>query len=403
MSTSNQSHPSGTQLETFVEEGTAFVEIDGAQRIAVVVIGAGQAGLAVGRQLQRRGIPFVIVDAEARIGDAWRKRWDSLRLFTPAHVDGLPGLRFPGPRTRFPTKDEMADYLETYAAHFRLPVLSGVRVERVYRRGGTYVVRAGTRTFAAEHVVVAMAGYQRPKPPSFAAALAPHIRQLHSSAYRNPDQLAPGPVLLAGAGNSGAELAVEVARAGHPTFVAGRDVGELPFRIGSWLGRTVLCRLVLRLVFHRLLTANTPMGRKARPMFTTRGGPLIRTRARDLAAAGVVRVSKVVGVQDGRPVLQDGQVLDVTNVIWCTGYAPGHDFVELPIFDAEGQPRHQSGIVTAEPGLYFVGLGFLHAASSSMIHGVGRDAARVVKMIARRRTARTGARSGDDVAPRRAA
>jgi putative flavoprotein involved in K+ transport len=277
----------------------------------------------------------------------------------------------------------MADYLASYAARFALPVRSGVKVERLFRRQGRYVVRAGALELEAEHVVVAMASYQRPRAPAFASELDSNIVQFHSSAYRNPAQLAPGPVLIAGAGNSGAEIALELART-HSIWMSGRDVGQVPFEIDSWLGRLFLVRLVLRVLFHRIATVNTPIGRKLRAKLLHAGGPLIRTKSKQLAAVGVQRAARVAGVRDGKPVLEDGRVLDVANVIWCTGFDPGFSWIDLPVLDEHGEPRHQSGVVQSEPGLYFVGLHFLHAASSTMIHGVGRDAERIVATIAGR-------------------
>jgi putative flavoprotein involved in K+ transport len=354
------------------------------ERVETVVIGAGQAGLSVGYHLARRERPFVILEANDRVGDAWRRRWDSLRLFTPARYDGIVGLPFPAPPWSFPTKDAMADYLEGYAARFELPVRTGVRVDRVSRDGDRYVVSAGDRTFEAAHVVVAMANYQEPSVPPFAGALDPATVQLHSGAYRNPAQLRDGPVLVVGAGNSGAEIAMELARAGHATVVAGRDTGHVPFRIDGLAARLLLTRLVLRGVFHHVLTTSTPIGRRARAAALGQGGPLIRVKPRHLAAAGVARAPRVTGARDGRPVLDDGRVLDVANVVWCTGFRPDFAWVDLPVFDDRGRPRHERGVAAGEPGLYFVGLHFLHAMSSTMIHGVGRDAAYVVDAIAAR-------------------
>ena len=270
------------------------------------------------------GLPFVILEANGRIGDTWRRRWDSLRLFTPARFDGIPGLPFPAAPHAFPTKDEMADYLEGYAKRFALPVRTGVQVERLSRNGSHYLVTAGSQRYEAEHVVVAMATYQRSKVPSFAGELDPGVVQLHSSEYRNPSQLKKGPALIVGAGNSGSEIALDLTRAGHQVWMSGRDTGEIPFRISGFAARLFLARLVLRFVFHRVLTTDTPVGRKARPKLVSQGGPLIRVKARDLAAAGVERVPRTVGVRNGLPVLEDGRVLEAQNVVWCTGYHPGH-------------------------------------------------------------------------------
>jgi len=345
-----------------------------------IVIGGGQAGLSVGYYLARQRRPFVILDAGQRVGDVWRRRWDSLRLFTPAMFDGLAGMKFPAPAFSFPTKDEMADYLEAYAQRFQLPVRTGVRVERLWRSGGRYLVEAGARRFEAEHVVVAMSSYQVPRVPVFASELRSDILQLHSSDYRNPNQLKPGGVLLIGAGNSGAEIAMELARR-HPISMSGRDTGHVPFRIDGLVARLFLSRFLFRVVFHRLLTVDTPMGRRARQRMFIQGSPLIRVTPKQLLAAGVQRVPKVRGVVNGLPVLEDGRVLDVQNVIWSTGFRNGLSWIDLPIFEPNGEPRHQSGVALGEPGLYFVGLHFLHSLSSTMIHGLARDARRIADAI----------------------
>jgi putative flavoprotein involved in K+ transport len=353
------------------------------EAIQTVVIGAGQAGLSTGYFLARHGLPHVILEAHRRVGDTWRRRWDSLRLFTPARFDGLAGMPYPAPAHSFPTKNEMADYLEAYASRFKLPVRTGVRVDRVSRQGDRYHISAGDQAFEAEHVVIAMATFQRPRVPPFAAELDPGIVQLHSSDYRNLDQLAPGSVLVVGAGNSGSEIAKETARAGRETWLAGRDVGHVPFRIEGLLGR-LLIPFVFRVVFHRVLTVDTPIGRKARPAAVSHGAPLIRVKPKDLTALGVRRVGRVAGVRDGRPVLEGGQVLEPANVVWCTGYHPGLSWVELPVFGPGGEPVQTRGVAAGEHGLYFVGLHFLYALSSTMIHGVERDARYVADTIASR-------------------
>ena len=357
-----------------------------AMQVETVIIGAGQAGLSTGYHLGKLGRSFVILESNSRVGDTWRKRWDSLRLFTPARFDGLDGMRFPAPKNAFPTKDEMADYLEAYARHFDLPVLTGTRVERVWREGDRYVVSAGDQLFEADNVVIAMSSYQTGRVPKFATELAPEIAQLHSIDYRNLEQLKDGPILVVGAGNSGAEVAIETARAGRTTYFSGRVTGEIPFRIEGTASRLGLARFVFRFVFHRVLTVDTPMGRSARRKLFSMGTPLIRTRESDLAGAGVTRVPRVEGVRDGLPLLADGRTLNVSNIVWCTGFNLGLSFIDLPIFDDNGEPRHDRGIVTEQPGLFLVGQHFQYSLSSTMIHGVGRDAARIANALAVRRS-----------------
>jgi putative flavoprotein involved in K+ transport len=352
----------------------------GSEHVDTVIIGGGQAGLSVGYHLKDQGRPFVILDANERIGDSWRRRWDSLRLFTPARYDGLVSWRFPAPVLSFPTKDEMADYLQSYAARFDLPVRTGLKVDGLSREGDRFVVASGNRRFEAERVVVATGSNQIPKVPPFAEELHPSIVQFHSSQYRNPSQLQEGAVLVVGAGNSGAEIAFEVSRA-HPTFLSGKPSGELPVRHGPAMARFFP---VIRFVGNHVLTLRTPVGRKVQPEFISHGAPLIRVKLKDLAAAGVEQVPRTVGVEGGLPALEDGGVLEVSNVIWCTGFREEFSWIDLPIFGEDGRPLHERGVVVGEPGLYFVGLLFQYAAGSDVLPGVGRDAEYVAKHIASR-------------------
>lgn len=353
-------------------------------RVETLIIGGGQSGLSIGYQLSQRNRPFLIVDANDRVGDSWRERWDSLRLFTPAKFNGLAGMPFPARGDYFPTKDEMADFLESYVERFDLPVQSGVRIDHLWREGDLFIATAGQRRFEAENVVVAMADYQKPRVPGFADELHPEIVQFHSADYRNPAQLQDGDVLLVGGGNSGSEIAMELARHGRHVLMSGRDVGAIPFRIDGAAGRYALVRLVIRFVFHRIITVDTPIGRKVRPKILSQGGPLVRVKPRDLESAGVERVPRTAGIRDGLPVLDDGRVLDVANVIWCTGFHPGFSWIDLPIFDDSGRPQHECGIVPDVPGLYFLGLHFLYSLSSSMIHGIERDSDRIADAIYQR-------------------
>jgi putative flavoprotein involved in K+ transport len=346
-----------------------------------VVIGGGQAGLAVGYYLKKRGRSFVILDANERIGGSWRTRtWSSLRLFTPARYDGLPGWPFPAPGWSYPTALEAADYLEAYAARFDLPVRTRMAVSRVAKDGDRYVVECGERRFEADRVVVATGFYGTPAVPEFASELDPRIVQMHSSDYRDPSQLRPGGVLLVGAGNSGADIGMEVSKT-HRTWLSGRDKGQIPFRIEHPLRRVVLP--VLWFVASHVLTVKTPVGRKVRPHVLEGGAPLIRVKSQDLLAAGVERVAKTVGAHDGLPVLEDGRVMDVANVIWCTGFRQDFSWIDVPVFGEDSEPVHERG-VASERGLYFVGLDFLYSFTSENVGGVGRDARHIAKHIASR-------------------
>lgn len=348
------------------------------REVGTVVIGGGQAGLAMGYHLTQRGLPFVILDENERIGDAWRKRWDSLRLFTPARYSGLPGMRFPGSPSSYPTKDETADYLEAYAREFRFPVRTGVKVDRVSKVGDRFEVTFSGESLEAANVVLATGAYHHPNIPPFALELDRGIVQLHSSEYRNPSQLRKGDVLVVGAGNSGAEIAVELAQH-HQTWLSGRDPGQEPTRAGSLPDR--LFTPIVWFMATQVLTVNTPFGRKVRDHFIDppRGIPLGRVRRKDIFAAGIERVPRTKGVSGSYPLLEDGRVLEVSNVIWCTGLTPGLQGIDLPAHN--GVPIHNRGVVETCPGLYLIGLLFLHSLSSVLVGGVGRDAEHIVDHI----------------------
>jgi putative flavoprotein involved in K+ transport len=351
------------------------------EHVETVIVGGGQAGLATGYHLAAGGRPFIILDADERIGDPWRRRWESLRLYSPAKYDGLPGMPFPARAASFPTAAEMADYLEAYAARLELPVRSSTRVDALTREGELYVVHAGEQTFQAENVVVATGVMQQPVVPGFASEIDPRIRQLHSGDYRNLSQLQEGAVLVVGASHSGADIAYEAAAA-HKTILSGPDTGQIPASVETRRGR--LGFRVLLFVGTHVLTMDTPLGRKMRPHIRHGGAPLLRYRKSDLAAAGVERtLARTVGVEDGKPVLDDGRVLDVQNVVWCTGFQRDDSWIKVPYdVDDDGYPDQYRGVVASAPGLYFVGMLFLHSFASMLIAGAGRDAEHVAKHIA---------------------
>ncbi|HTE65819.1 MAG TPA: NAD(P)-binding domain-containing protein [Candidatus Binatia bacterium] len=364
--------------------GPSRTESGAPERFETVIIGAGQAGLAEGYHLARRDRPFVILDANERVGDNWRCHWDSMRLFSPARAAALPGMRFPAPPMSYPTKDEMADFLEAYASRFGLPVRTGVRVTKVSHDDSGYVVTTDGPSLVCDNVVVASGTFGRtPHVPDFAGELDPGIVQLHSSAYKNPSRLQPGGVLVVGASHSGGDIAFETGTAGHPTVLSGPIHGEVPFDIEGKPAHVIFP--VMFFLAQHLLTLKTPLGRKIRPEIRAHGGPLIRVKRADLARAGVEMVSaRTVGVDDGLPVLDGGRVLDIGNVVWCTGFRQDFSWIDLPVTGEDGWPLEDRGVVPSAEGLYFVGLAFQYAFASMLVGGVGRDADYVARHIAKR-------------------
>lgn len=342
-----------------------------------LIIGGGQAGLAAGYYLAQQKQKFTILEAGLSTGASWRNRWDSLRLFTPSQYDGLPGLPFSTTPFYFPTKDEVADYLAQYAQHFHLPIQYGVRVRSLTQAGDGFFVESDTISFSAQNVIVATGPYQKPYVPPYASELKPTTLQIHSHAYRNPKQLPVEKVLIVGAGNSGAEIALELATMGKQVWLAGRDVGHIP---ANTLGRVLGGRPYWWFISY-VLSEDTFIGRKMKAQVLYHGNPLIRTNRREVAAAGVLSTPRVADVINGNPQLEDGRILPVEAVVWATGYRPDFSWIKLPIFDAHGLPQQQRGFVPGTPNLYFVGLHFLRGLTSSLLGGVGRDAEHIVKQI----------------------
>jgi putative flavoprotein involved in K+ transport len=371
------------------------------ERIETVVIGAGQAGLSAGYHLAKRGLPFAILDADTRIGDHWRERWRSLRLYTPARSDALPAWPFPGAPYHYPSAEEMGDYLDAYAKRFELPVRSGVEathLERTPDRDGFVITMRDGGRIVAGQVIVATGPFRTPFTPAFASELDPAIRQIHSHQYRDPAMLQDGPVLVVGLAHSGGDIAYDVART-HRTIVSGKAGGQVPFRVIETPRERFLWPIIA-FVFGHVLTIRTPMGRRIRAQIRGGGGgaPLIRVRLPDLDALGIERHdARTVGVQDGKPVLADGQVLDVTNVIWCTGYRRDYDWIDLPVTGERGWPDEVRGVSPTVPGLYFLGIPFTYSFTSMLVAGAGRDARYVVDRVAERIRSAGGAGTAPSV------
>ena len=323
----------------------------------------------------------MVLDHNQRVGDNWRQQWDSLRLYSPARFDGLPGMAFPADPWTFPTKDDVAAYLEAYAGRWDLPVRPGIRVTGLAQAGnGGFVVTTDAGMLHCDNVVVATGTFGRtPSIPDFGPDLDSSILQLHSSEYRRPGQLRDGPVLVVGASHSGADIAYELA-ATRPTILVGRDCGEIPLRLDSRLIPVLFTLLMF--AWRHLLTRRTPIGRKEMAAVRFHGGPMLRIKRADLVERGVVRnESRVKGVRDGLPLLADETTVAVANVIWATGFRQTFDWIDLPILDSDGWPREHRGVADDVPGLYFCGLSFQYAFSSMLLAGAGRDAEHVTRHI----------------------
>jgi putative flavoprotein involved in K+ transport len=342
-----------------------------------VVIGGGQAGLAAGYCLTKRGDNYVILDEHMHTGATWRNRWDSLRLFTPSQNNSLPGMKFTKPDFYFPTKDETADYLEAYARRFSLPVWYGRKVEMLQRNENGYHLSAGEISFHARNVIVATGAFHTPHTPSVARELNHGIFQMHSADYHDPKDVPAQSIVVVGAGNSGAEIALELAKADRRVWLAGRDVGRIPAdKLGRILGGRPYWWFL-----RRVLTIKTPLGKRMMVNVLTHGNPLIRTSRYEVAAAGVEFTPRLASARDGAPQLEDGRTLPAEGIIWATGFEPDYQWINLPVFDETGRPRHERGVVREAPGLYFVGLHFQTGLTSSLLGGVGEDAKYIVGQI----------------------
>ena len=337
----------------------------------VVVIGAGQAGLAVGSFLKQEGRRFVILDSADSIGAAWRTRWESLTLFTPRRYSGLPGLPFPGDPEGYPTRDEVIAYLEQYAQTFDLPIELNSRVRRLSSEGGGFLLELDDRTIAADQVVVAIGPFQMPFVPEFASRLASDVFQVHSTEYRKPSNVPDGIVLVVGGGNTGFQIAKELAATHKVHLAVGSRQTPLPQR---FLGRDLFWWLTKTGVLNK--TVESRLGRKLRHRDT-----LIGSSPRELRQRyGVALKPRAVDASGRMVRVEDGSELEVAALIWATGYRPDYSWIELPVFDRDGRVRHRRG-VTDLPGLYFLGLTWQHTRGSALIGWVKDDAAFIAEQI----------------------
>jgi len=342
-----------------------------------IVIGGGQSGLATGYYLKKRNIDFLIMDSEAQTGDSWRRRWNSLRLFTPAWNNSMPGLSFPGGQNAFPTKDEAADFLIEYKKKFNLPVLYGARVTNVKKSSHGFQVMLEDRMLETQNLVIATGNYTIPKMPAFAHELNGKIRQIHSSEYKSPGDLPEGKILVVGAGTSGFQIALDLLSQNRKIFIAGKPTPQIPDFIFKYFGKQFVW------VNKYILNTGTPMGRKFQKVIMKgSGAPLIHISPEAAQAAGVNILPRLKGVHHGCPITKAGEIIEPAAIVWCTGFHPDYSWLDLPgAIAANGYPATHRGVSLQYPGLYFVGSQFQYSLTSTWLGGVGRDADYVVKHL----------------------
>jgi putative flavoprotein involved in K+ transport len=340
------------------------------ERFEVVVIGAGQAGLALGYNLAQQGRNFLILEREHDVAPAWRDRWDSLTLFTPRRYDSLPGMEFPGDPDGYPTREEVLAYLQEYAARFDLPIRVGTPATALTRDDSGFVVDVPDGRIAADQVVLATGPFQEPRIPDLSADLAPEVVQMHSTAYRRPTDLPAGRTLVVGGGNTGYQIAHELASSRETHIAIGTRQPALPQRL---FGRDLFFFLTKTGLINK--SVDTRMGRRMSQKETL-VGPLPKIAKR----LGVTSHARATGASGRTVTFADGSELEVEGVVWATGFRYDHSWIDLPLTGADGRVEHQRG-VTAIPGLYTLGLQWQYTRGSALLGFVKADAAYIAEQI----------------------
>jgi putative flavoprotein involved in K+ transport len=344
----------------------------GGEVLDVVVVGGSQAGLTMGWHLARLGLRFVVLEAGPEVGHIWRNRWDSLKLFTPAQYDALPGMAFPAPADTYPTKDPVADYLQSYAKTFDLPVRLNAKATELRRlEDGSFEIHTADQTYRARQVVVTTGPFHVPFLPPQARGLDPSVTQVHSADYRNPQALPDGAVLVVGGGNSGFQIAEELAATRQVDLSIAITYPMLPQRLA---GRDLFWWLT-RLGLLRVTVTSRPGRRMSRRDF------VIGTNRRRLERAGVRFRPRLVDAEGRTVRFADHSLLeDIGVVVWATGYRPDYAWIHTPEVVREGHVVHRRG-VTKVPGLYFLGLSWQRTRGSALLGFVNDDAAYLAEQI----------------------
>jgi putative flavoprotein involved in K+ transport len=337
----------------------------------VVVVGGGQAGLAIAWNLAQHDLSFVVLDGAPEIGHVWRARWDSLRLFTPAEYDGLPGMPFPAAAGRYPGKDDVADYLQDYVEAQQLPVRSGAQVSALWQRDGVFEAYANGAVYRARQVIVATGPFQKPWIPKLGGGLDEGVTQLHSSDYRNSTELPPGRVLVVGGGNSGVQIAQELALTHAVTLAIGSRPKMVPQRL---LGRDVFWWLT------RLGLLGKPADSRIARRIRAKGELVIGANWKQLRRAGIEIQPRAVEATGKTVRFEDGGNRTVDTVIWATGYRADYAWLEVPGVAVDGVPAQRRGVTQVE-GLYFVGLSWQHTRGSALLGFVDDDARWLVDRV----------------------
>jgi putative flavoprotein involved in K+ transport len=338
----------------------------------VVVVGGGQAGLAVGHFLAQQGADFTILEAAEEPAAAWRERWDSLMLFTSARYDSLPGMEFPGEPDRYPTRDEVANYLIAYAREFNLPVELNSRVRAVRRQNHGYLVELDDRAYEARQVVIATGPFQTPFVPRIAESLGDDVVQMHSTDYRSPESLPDGRVLVVGGGNTGFQIAEELSAAREVHLAIGSRQTPLPQRI---LGRDLFWYLDVTGLIRK------PTASRIGKLMRKREDTLIGSNPRRARRCGIELHGRAVAAGGSSVSFADGADLEVRGVIWATGFRVDHSWIDVPVFNEHGRAVHERGVTTS-PGLYFLGQLWQHSRGSALLGWVKDDAAYIAEKVA---------------------